>query len=72
MTTTPAPRFLRLPDVKRMTGLGHDTIYKLERAGDFPRRRKLTPRASAWLEHEVAEWMQSRPVAEGEIEAESA
>lgn len=59
----PPPRFLRLPEVIQLVGLQRDAIYKLEREGDFPRRRKITPRASAWREDELVKWMNSRPIA---------
>jgi prophage regulatory protein len=56
-------RFLRLPEVIHKTGLRRTTVYKLERVGKFPKRRKLTERSSAWSEEEVLAWMNSRPVA---------
>lgn len=64
MTTTPSRRLLRLPEVMERTGLRHDSIYRLARTGDFPKPRKITPRASGWLESEIDEWIDSRPVAE--------
>ncbi|RPD88135.1 AlpA family phage regulatory protein [Luteimonas sp. 100069] len=56
-TTTNAPRLLRLPDVKRMTGLGRSTIYALIDAGTFPRQRKITPTIAVWSEAEVEAWV---------------
>ena len=52
--------FLRLPEVKRMTGLGHSTIYNLMNSGDFPRSFRLSPGAVAWDSDEIAEWLLSR------------
>lgn len=63
MTTQTPLRLIPLPSVEQMTGLRRTVIYELERAGQFPRRRKVTPRASRWLEHEVAAWIESRPLA---------
>ncbi len=60
---TQLPRLLRLCDVQKVTGLGKTTIYSLERKGEFPRRRKLSERASGWHEKEVLEWIESRPLA---------
>lgn len=59
----PPKRFLRLQQVCDRTGLPSSSVYDLERAGSFPRRRKLSERSSAWLEHEVDEWIASRPLA---------
>ena len=59
-------RLIRLPEVRKMTGLSRTRIYELEREGRFPRRRKLSERACAWVAAEVQEWARSRPVAGGE------
>jgi prophage regulatory protein len=60
-TTTTLPRLLRLPDVMARTGLGRDTIYRLERAGEFPARVRLGARATAWREDELLVWLDARP-----------
>lgn len=59
-------RLIRMPEVKEMTGLSATRIYELERLGRFPRRRKLSLRASAWVASEVQDWIRSRPVV-GEV-----
>ena len=56
-------RLLRLPAVIEATGLGRSAIYALEARGEFPRRRKLTPRASAWRSDEIVAWIEGRPAA---------
>jgi prophage regulatory protein len=53
-------RILRLPAVKDRTGLATSTIYKLIRAGKFPRHIKITERASGWLETDIDAWVESR------------
>ena len=55
MTTT--TRLMRLPEVKRVTGLGRSTIYALVDAGKFPRQRKITPTIAVWSEAEVDAWI---------------
>lgn len=57
-------RLLRLDTVIDLVGLQRSTIYKLEADGQFPKRRKLTERSSAWREDEILAWMDSRPIAE--------
>jgi prophage regulatory protein len=57
----------RLLDVKQVTDrttLSRNTIWCLERAGDFPRRRQITANKVAWLESEVDAWIASRPTAQ--------
>jgi prophage regulatory protein len=51
---------VRLPEVRRMTGLGRSTIYRLQADHHFPQRIKLGIRAVGWLEHEVQEWLANR------------
>ena len=61
-TTSTSIRMLRLPAVCELTGIGRDTIYRLARAGNFPKPRKITERCSAWRLDELEAWMDSRPV----------
>ena len=55
-------KFIRLREVEERTGLSDTTIWRYERAGNFPQRRRLGPNAVAWLEDEVDAWAQSRRV----------
>ena len=48
MTPDDDDQFLRLPEVLRLVGLCKSTVYRLEAAGLFPRRRKIGPRAVGW------------------------
>jgi predicted DNA-binding transcriptional regulator AlpA len=47
---------VRDPDRKGKVeaGVGH-AIWRLERRGDFPSHRRISPNAVAWVEHEIAE-----------------
>lgn len=56
-------RLLRTNDVTRFTGLSRTTIWRLERKGEFPRRRQLTANAVGWREDEVRQWMEDLPAA---------
>jgi prophage regulatory protein len=53
-------RNLRFREVCNMTGLSRTTLWRLERDGQFPRRRRLSARCVAWLESEVEAWVASR------------
>jgi prophage regulatory protein len=55
-------KFLRIRQVMQATGLSRMTIYRLELAGKFPKRRQLSENSVAWLEADVTEWIDSRPV----------
>ena len=55
-------QLLRLDDVKRYTGLSSTSIWRLEKAGNFPKRRQIGPHSVAWLSTELTEWIESRPI----------
>jgi prophage regulatory protein len=56
-------RFLRLPMVESRTGLKKSQIHTLEADDKFPKRIKISDRASAWLEHEIDEWIEQKVTA---------
>jgi len=53
-------RFLRISAVCEKTSLGRTAIWKLEKSGGFPKRRRVGPNRVAWLESEVEAWMEAR------------
>ncbi|RDI99519.1 AlpA family transcriptional regulator [Dyella solisilvae] len=62
-------RFVRLAEVCRTAGLSRSQIYRLEAAGQFPKRVKLGQSASAWIESEVLQWCADRIAASREVAA---
>ena len=56
------PVFLDLPTVAQAVALSTATIERLEREGQFPKRRQLSGQRVGWLVREVQEWAESRPV----------
>ncbi len=54
-------QIIRLPKVREMTGnLSASTIYRLEKAGDFPQRVRLGKNSVGWNLAAVAEWAKNR------------
>ena len=53
-------QLLRLPHVMDMTALSRSRLYKLMQTGEFPRSRKIGPRARAWSKREVLDWIAQR------------
>jgi len=53
-------RFIRRPEVERVTGLSRSSIYEKVAAGLFPQPVKLSAGAVAWVESEIAEWQAQR------------
>lgn len=69
LIATQPSRFVRLREVCSQTGLSRSQIYRLEGAGQFPRRVKLGQAASAWIESEVLQWCADRIAASREVAA---
>jgi prophage regulatory protein len=56
-------RILRKPEVfgpKGRTGLSETSGWRMERAGEFPRRVQISEQAVGWFEDEVDAWLDSR------------
>ncbi len=52
--------FLRLPEVKAITGLSKSSLYALIKEKSFPAPVRLAARAVAWVRSEVREWAAER------------
>lgn len=56
------PRFLTFQELK-----GRGILYcrqhlpRMEKAGQFPTRRRIGPNRVGWLEAEIDQWLRSRP-----------
>ncbi len=53
-------RMLTLNEVKALVGLGKTMIYRLEAAGQFPKRFKPGGFATRWSEREVRAWCETQ------------
>ncbi|MGI9215164.1 MAG: helix-turn-helix transcriptional regulator [Gammaproteobacteria bacterium] len=51
---------LRLPAVKKYTGLSRSTIYLRIAQGDFPKQFSLGGRSIGWLQCEIEEWLSNK------------
>lgn len=60
--------FIREKERREITQISRTTAWDLERKGQFPKRRKLTPhgKSVAWLRSEVLAWVASRTVVGGQ------
>ena len=53
-------RFIGEAEIKKITSLSRSTRWRLERSGDFPKKRKISPNRIAWLESDILEWIEAR------------
>jgi prophage regulatory protein len=54
------PRLIPFRELAQRVALSRSTIWRMERAGQFPKRRRLSVNKVAWWEPEIEEWLQSR------------
>jgi prophage regulatory protein len=56
-------RFIRLPEVIKITGLSRSSIYNMCYNGSFPKQFKLSSKgttgAVAWCREEILMWMKN-------------
>lgn len=52
---------LNIAEVSRLTTLARATIYRLEKAGLFPRRIQISDNKVGWLLDEIVDWLLTRP-----------
>jgi predicted DNA-binding transcriptional regulator AlpA len=55
-------KFLRIGQVMQLTGLSRMAIYRLELAGEVPKRRRLSKNSVAWLDTDIAQCAELRPI----------
>lgn len=55
-------RVLRVQEVAATLGISRYTVWRWERAGRLPPRRRIGPNTIGWLETEIDEFLKSRPV----------
>jgi prophage regulatory protein len=55
-------RYIRRKQLIIITGLSATTLWRLEKNGKFPKRRKLSDHLVGWLENEINEWLASREI----------
>lgn len=53
-------RIIRERECKHTSGLSRSTRWRQERAGLFPKRRRISSNAVGWLESEIQEWLRTR------------
>jgi prophage regulatory protein len=63
--------FLRLPEVKRRTGLSRSTIYEGMANGTFPSNVPLGPQGRGWVDKEIDEWQQARIAERDDVAADA-
>jgi len=56
-------KIIRKTELLELVKLSRSTIWRLEKQGSFPKRRRISRRLVGWLLSEVEDWIASRPSA---------
>lgn len=54
-----ADNIIRLPEVRRRTGLCRTTVYRKIADGTFPKQFKISTNCAGWYESEINAWVAS-------------
>ena len=60
-------RLLRRREVERITSMSRSAIYRAMMEGTFPRPVRVGPAAVRWRLSDITRWLETRPVARGEL-----
>lgn len=50
-------KLIRISELIQKTGLSSSTIWRLEKQGKFPLRKKVGSSSVAWIESEIDSWI---------------
>lgn len=53
----PNDRLIKMPEVRRITGLSVSEIYRRVERGQFPKQIRVGPKSVAWVEREIFAWV---------------
>ncbi|MEZ9186042.1 helix-turn-helix transcriptional regulator [Vibrio splendidus] len=59
------PKLVSINEILKSIGVSRATIYRWMDAGTFPPSIDISEGRVAWYEHEVIEWIDSRPRTQG-------
>ena len=71
MTSNTPKRFIKLPEVKRLTSLSTSEIYRRLEAKAFPLQIRLGAKSVAWVESEIHEWI-NQQIEQGRVSGDAA
>lgn len=54
-------RILRTPELTKLLGVSRSTLWRWERKGVLPPKRRIGPNVAGWFESDILIWLQGRP-----------
>ncbi|RIH70471.1 hypothetical protein BJG01_09870 [Vibrio splendidus] len=59
------PKLIAIKELTETIDVSRATIYRMMDTGEFPLSIKLSSNRVAWYEHEIMEWINTRPRTQG-------
>lgn len=57
-------KIVRPKQLAELLSVSTVTVWRMEKRGELPRRKKISSRTVGWLESDIKEWLENRPVVE--------
>ena len=54
-------KIIRPADLADLLSVNRVTIWRMEKRGDLPPRKKITKGCVGWLQSDIVEWLDNRP-----------
>lgn len=54
-------KIIRPADLADLLSVNRVTIWRMEKRGELPPRKKITKGCVGWLQSDIAEWLKNRP-----------
>lgn len=54
-------KIIRPKDLSQLLSVNRVTIWRMEKRGELPPRKRITKGCVGWLESDIAEWLEDRP-----------
>jgi prophage regulatory protein len=55
-------KVIRANELAEILSVSVPTIWRMEKRGDLPHKRKIGQRIVGWLKSDIDEWLNSRPI----------
>ncbi len=54
-------RVIRPNELVKILSVSRPTLWRMEKKGELPKRRKISTGSVGWLEKDIEEWLENRP-----------
>ncbi|MEL7832769.1 helix-turn-helix transcriptional regulator [Fodinibius sp. Rm-B-1B1-1] len=61
-------KIIRVSDLAEMLNVSRVTVWRMQKRGELPPRKKFTNRCVGWKQSTIEDWFDSRPYADPEVE----